>query len=390
MNHANPTPLTVGAKGALHGWRVTVAARMVLGMEDGGETWYWNEFYLVGDNGNRGTLVYEETEHGPEWKLFREFQPATPLTAREAARKRVGDTVTLDSTPMRITLVDQSRVYHLEGTAPEGVEIGDVANYFNCDAGERMLVASWTGDDIEFYEGQDVPDTLVAQAFGFPPPVATSFVREGAATSASSGRSNAFSIGVVIILALVTLFAAFACVGGVRRARQAVPAKKAAPAVQLAPGATGRLAGELFTVEDRTVVGIARVAGRHDRRDYRLLTAAREPALLVQSLNGNPSEWHLFRPANPPADLAEVPAYAAAALRRGAAVTVDGRALRVAELFQVTPSPADGRPKPDYGWVARDAETWVVARWNETTLEFLRGRPVPEAEVLAALGPKSP
>ena len=47
-----------------------VAGRMVMSMEEAGATYYWNEFYLIGDQGNCATLVYEETDNGSEWRLF--------------------------------------------------------------------------------------------------------------------------------------------------------------------------------------------------------------------------------------------------------------------------------------------------------------------------------
>ena len=51
MSFANPTPLRIGATGTLNGWRVRVAGRVVLGVRDGGETYYWNEYNLVDDQG---------------------------------------------------------------------------------------------------------------------------------------------------------------------------------------------------------------------------------------------------------------------------------------------------------------------------------------------------
>jgi hypothetical protein len=200
MSFANPTPLRVGARGTLHGWSVTVTGRVVLGVEIDGETYYWNEYYLMGDSGSSGTLVYEETEHGPEWKLFRLFEPERPLTAREAMAKRVGDTVNLDGTPTKVTLVDESRVYHIEGSAPEGVAVGDVAQYFNADTGQRMLVASWTGDEIEFYEGEDAPAELIASAFGFAQPRASSSFTSGTDAAAATKRTTMI---VVVVFFLV-------------------------------------------------------------------------------------------------------------------------------------------------------------------------------------------
>ena len=69
------------------------------------------------------------------------------MTAADAATKRVGDRLNLTGEDVRVTLRSTSRVYHIEGQAPEGVEVGDVANYFNAQAGNDMQVVSWTGDD---------------------------------------------------------------------------------------------------------------------------------------------------------------------------------------------------------------------------------------------------
>src|SRR5688572_12689398 len=68
MSHDNPTPLRIGTSGTLNGWRVQVAGRLVMSMQDRGQTWYWNEFHLLDEAGTSATLVFEETEDGAEWK----------------------------------------------------------------------------------------------------------------------------------------------------------------------------------------------------------------------------------------------------------------------------------------------------------------------------------
>lgn len=400
MSYENPTPLRIGSSGTLNGWRVRVAGRLVLGVEDGGETYYWNEFMLDDDAGNFATLVFEEAEDGAEWKLFREFAPAQPLTAHEAATKRVGDQVSLDGTPARITLVDQSRVYHIEGTAPDGVEVGDVANYFNVDTGGRMLVASWTGDEIEFYEGLDAPAESVADAFKIPRDAApgTASYLEAATRNAAakpSASSGVFSRIVLGALGVASLFAAYSCYSGGRLPsfNHGPRAKQAAPALQLPTGAEGSLAQHSYVIDGRALVEIARVAGRHDRREYFLHDEAGQPALLVHGLSGGAKEWHLFRPAPVPAGLTP---YDAATRRKGAPVATDGFTLHVADLFQSKTLSAEGPGSEravQYGFVASDAREWLIARWTENQIQFHRGNAIPEADVLAALGrapPKKP
>ncbi len=214
MSYANSTPLRIGATGTLNGWRVRVAGRVVLGVSEGGETYYWNEFNLVDDSGNSATLVLEETEQGPEWKLFRAIEPLHPLDARAAAEKHVGDQVNLDGRPVAVTLTGASRVYHIEGEAPEGVEVGDVANYFNADTGDRMLVASWTGHEIEFYEGLDVPPETLATAFGLPRHTFSAAGFSGGKAGTAATTSRGFLRVVVIVLGLFSFFGFRSCFSG--------------------------------------------------------------------------------------------------------------------------------------------------------------------------------
>jgi hypothetical protein len=397
MTYDNPTPLRVGATGTLNGWRVRVAGRLVVGMDDGGETYYWHEFHLLDDSGNSATLVFEEVETRAEWKLFRAFTPSHPITAAEAASKRVGDTVHLDGTPHQVTLVDQSRVYHIEGTAPEGVEVGDIANYFNVDTGSRMLVASWTGDEIEFYEGLDAPADSVADAFKIPraaAPGSASYLSAAAraAESAPARSSRTFTKIVVAILGAVVLFAVYSCYSGRHRPPRASgpQPKLAAPALRLPTGAQGALAQHSYVVDAHAVVEIARVAGRHDRREYLLRDEGSGTALLLNGLSGGSKEWHLFRPVSLPVALTP---FDAATRRKGGPVNLEERTLRITDLFQSKALSADGpassKAKPgavQYGFVAHEGGDWLVARWNETEIQFLRGAAVAEAEVMQALG----
>ena len=104
MSYPNPTPIRIGMTGNLAGKHYRVVGRVVLGEEEAGETYYWNEFNLESDGGDVATLVYEETEQGGEWRLFHLFEPDHPMTAADAATKRLGDPLNLDGTPMFVRL----------------------------------------------------------------------------------------------------------------------------------------------------------------------------------------------------------------------------------------------------------------------------------------------
>jgi hypothetical protein len=395
MSTANPTPLRVGARGTLHGWTVTVVGRVVLGVEVAGERYYWSEYNLVDARGNSGTLVYEEGEDGPEWKLFQLLEPAPKMTLDEAAAKRVGDRVSFGGAAIPVTLVDRSRVYHIEGTAPEGVEVGDLADFFNADAGDHMIVASWTGNEIEFYEGRDVPAGTIASAFGLPR--GSPALRAAAPTSAPFTPGTRRSTNTVMVvfgaLAVVALVAMFNCSRSPRRAAghtEPPRATQPAPALRLAPGASGALGERTYLVGGHALVQIGRVGGRYERREYVLVSPGAEPALLINGMTGGVRQWHLLHPAAPPPDFT---AYAAAARRKGNSVNLGGATATVTELFLSQIRTREGAGEPalvagkTYGFIATGGAEWWLARWSEQGLALYRGTALDEKTVFSALGP---
>ena len=400
MSFDNPTPLRVGARGTIHGWTVTVAGRVVLGVELGGERYYWNEFNLVDAAGNPGTLVYEESEDGPEWKLFQMLTPRTPMTVAEAETKRVGDKVSFGTEPIPVTLVDRSTVYHIEGTAPEGVEVGDLADFFNADAGDHMIVASWTGNEIEFYEGRDVPAETVATAFGLPrgspafTPEAPSAEGSPPVTGASVSKVSRFPQLVFSLIALWALWSLGSCFFrgcDVNIAFESTPVKQPAPAMRLVNGASGSLGSNTCTVSAQALVEVGRIVGRYERREYHLATDSPTPALLINGLTGGSRQWHLLFAVPPPSDFSP---YTAAAQRKGAQLKLDGATATITELFLSKTLSVEGGETASllpagqqYGFIATSGAEWWFARWNEQSLTLYRGTPLDEKVVLAAFGP---
>ena len=398
MSTENPTPLCVGATGNLHGWVVTVAGRVVLGVELDGERYYWNEYNLVDTNGRSGTLVYEEGEQGPEWKLFQLLPPLhVSMTVAEAETKRVGDRVSFGGPAIPVTLVDRSRVYHIEGTPPDGVELGDLADFFNADAGDHMIVASWTGNEIEFYEGRDVPAETIATAFGLPhgAPAFQAKAGEGAFSSPPS-TANRNGIIVLAALGLIGLVSTYSCLSSDRSpappadiSSPSIPAP--APTLRLATGASGQLGSRNYTVREHTLVEVGRTAGRYQRREYVLTSGEQESALLVNGLTGGTRRWHLLQPVAPPPGFTP---YDAAAHRHGSQLNLGTGMVTITELFFSQVREADGHGAPgnpsngrQYGFLATGGGEWWIARWNDQRLSLHRGAPVEEKIVFAALGP---
>lgn len=398
MSKANPTSLRLGMQAMLDGRRFTVKGRVVLSMEaDDGETYYWNEFNLVDTNGAAATLVFEETEKGPTWKWFVMFEPRVPLTASEAATKRRGDTVNFEGRPVHITLVDETRVEHIEGEAPEGVEVGDRANYFNADAGDRVLVASWTGEEIEFYQGRDLPNGRVETAFNLPRSQSSSAgYRSDWSSSGGESSQNWQAYLKYAIYAVVAAVFFFVHVDWQDepppppyRAPEPPP-KQAAKASPLKVGAQGQLAGHRYTISGHALLEVARVGKRFDRHEYVLREDDGTTVLLVNSLGGEEAEWHVLSPVAAPPSFG---AYDAAALRQGRSAMLGIQMVQVTQLFMGRVRSVDGLVTSDwwpqelhYGLIARQADKWLVARWTEGKFQLYEGRMLPAAEIMVRLG----
>jgi hypothetical protein len=301
----------------------------------------------------------------------------------------VGDTVNLDGTPTKVTLVDESRVYHIEGKAPEGVEVGDVAQYFNADTGKRMLVASWSGDEIEFYEGEDAPAELIARAFGFQTTARNLSLSSGKPAGMNSKRT---AMIVVVVLFLVIGLAVYFWKSQGRNSspRISQPARVFVPAppTKLPIGATGVIGNGTYVINGMATLNIARIRGRQHRHEYYLTRSTGEPYLLVQGLNAAAKEWHLLRlmPQRPAPD-----PYKLATLRKNAPFEFSAGRAEISELFSAqtlnvegdaAKFPPAGRMR--YGFSGRTGQDVVVARWNETEVQVHAGVAYSEAEVLAA------
>jgi len=397
MNTRNPTPLQVGSNGTLAGRTYRVAGRIVLSMDDAGGTYYWNEFYLKSDAGEKATLVFEETETGGEWRLFTLFEPDTPITAPEAAARRVGDAVRFDDRDLRVTLVDESRVEFIEGEAPEGVERGDVARYFNAEGANRMFVVSWTGDEVECYRGADLQPRIVAEAFGLSgselsrlasSPSGTVFAGEGS-TSSGSGKF----LVVVILIIFVTL--GFLIVSKAKwTGRRAAAIHTRAVTAPLALAGSGTIAGKSFQITAHRLVEVAQVGRAYERHEYDLQDADKNLAQLVCGLNAGDPDWWLFTPLNPAEPMTP---QRAAQFQVGQIVTVDGYAAPVSELFQTRLRPSTGSVTTSaaavtvrFGFTARTEQFALLVLWDNSGIQFQRGVRVDAKAVKASFQASAP
>ena len=283
--------------GNFNGRDYQVVGRSGLGEIEDGEIYSWNEFNLETKSGDQATLVYEKTDNGVHWRIFTLFDPEYPMTAEDAATKRVGDRLNLTGDDVSVTFRSQSQVYYVEGKAPEGEEIGTMADYFNAEAGSLMQVVSWTGEEVEFYKGVTLTRGMVASAFGLPQelsePDDSSF-----SSLSGSGPGNYLNgtkfvvIAVCVIVFFIVIFGHGFFHSSGHEASAVV--KLPAPARPLEIGATGRLFDKNYCVTAHAVVEIAEVGVNWERHEYELTDDDGAKALLVCGDKPDDAEWTLY------------------------------------------------------------------------------------------------
>lgn len=387
MPEPSSSSLQIGQSGELGGQRYQIAGRIQMSMVEEGVTYRWDEYHLIGPHDTSATLVQEEGEHGPEWRMFRLLEPAPPITAAEAATRRVGDSVEFSGTTLRVTCVDESRVVRVEGQAPEGVEEGDVAHYFNAESGNQMFVVSWTGDEVEVFRGVQLPGHAVYRAFGLTPP---SPKLKAAETPSASSSGVGRKIMVAIVLGVIGLGVVKSRGIGCNRTNpspKAVPVK--VPPPRLAIGSSATINGTLLRVTGRATVEISRVGRRHARQEYYVVVAADTPVLLVQGGARNAEEWEWLRPIE--ADGSITPRQAATN-QLGATLMIAQTPMRVTSHFLTSVQSVEGATAVAtgtqlYGLVAQGTDkARVVVRWDENTVTLYKVSEATKKEIQALGG----
>jgi hypothetical protein len=267
MSRNNPTALRLGQTGLIDGLKFVVLGRVVYAMEEGGNTYYWNEYLLGHPSGETRTLVYEEVDGEAQWRLFEQIRPLRPLTAEMAARQRLGDRVEIGDFSGTVDLRGVSKVWQTEGDVPADTKFGRTDSYFNASSGHGLLVVSWRGELVEHYLGRNLPRGFAEQAFGLPPPRARAAPRSGFDWS----RIDWTWVGsAAVIAALVVPYLDFS-----PRIDHPEPAGvKAAPPEVIAVGRELNLEGRDYVVTSRLLTEIREPGRIHRRHEYLLKTKA--------------------------------------------------------------------------------------------------------------------
>jgi hypothetical protein len=391
MNLANPTRLNLGQRATFLEQEYTLVGRVVMSVQLASEFYFWNEFNLETDDGHQATLVYESDIKGFHWRIFTQFEPEYSLTAATADRKSVGTVINLNGTDVTLTLVGQSTVRHIEGRAPVGEKVGSTAHYFNAENGDLMQVVSWTGNEVEYYNGCNLTAADVAAAFNLDPSTLTPLTSslsgdwqqetlDGSEryVSASSFWAIAAVVGIITVI-IVWIFHS----NGRENYRIT---EQAAPPAPLPMGATGTLKNSRYTISGHSVVEIAEPGLDFERHEYQLTTDDGHPALLVCGLKPDSHDWELFTPLYPLEPLSPV---AAGALHLGQTVNIDGILTTISELFQARLKQTEGNftnllTSTSYGFLGQSSYEHVLAIWDANQIRFMAGKDVPQSEVTHA------
>ncbi len=385
MNFDNPTKIQLGATGLFHGQKYRVIGRVLLGEKEEDMIYCWNEFNLVTDSGGAATLVFEQTQRGPEWRWFTMFEPEFPMPAEDAGTKRVGDVVNLDGVDVTVTLVQESRIYLIDGTAPEGQRVGSRANYFNAEHGSKMIVVSWTGAEMEYYKGVTISTGMVASAFNLPQGQLLKF------NFTDSGTYPGMAVAKVALVSIIGLFVLFWIISNIPAGgREPAVMKHPAPPSILALGNSGSLKGTHYQIVGHALVEVAETGNFIDRQEYYLRDDETNDALLVYGVGAGANDWILFTPLHPAIALTP---QQAGNVRAGGTVNVDGVIAQVGEIFRSTIKEIEDPDQPGwkngdvrYGFGGRDGSTILMVRWNEQDIEFERGKVIDAKDVAVAFG----
>ena len=330
MDVTNPTLIRLGMVGAFFGKRYRVAGRVVIEMTEGREKHYWNEFNLVDPDSEPATLVFEIIDYRPEWRLFSIFEPKDPMSAEDAASKRVGDQLNLEGREVRVTLVSESRICHIEGEGAEGEEVGDVAHYFNAQGDNTKIVVSWTGEEVEFFRGVNISYATVKTSFNLHDDMPGGFGELVASTDSRDSSGAWFKI-TGVFMAVVVALVGYSLWN--RKEKPKAVMTFTAPASPLKVGSNGLLNGKSYRLRGHEVVGFAQVGVRSERHEYQLTDPEGNQALLVYGWKPGAKDWVLLSRLQP---LTPLTSQEAAAQRMGGTVKVDGYAAQITGLFRET------------------------------------------------------
>lgn len=373
MSTHNPTALLIGMSGQLFDRTYRICGRVVLSTDVDGERYYWQEFFLKTNGGEEATLVFEETERGPTWKLFQYFEPQSPFSIADLSRVNVGDSVGVDAFKGTVDLLGKSTVRTIEGEAPEGVERDDYSQYFNASVGDATLVVSWANGAVEHYVGHDLTRDIVRKAFGAELPA--SYKKTPLASTSADYGSQSIPFGKIVGFAALALFLVFQftrCAPSSCSHEQSFSARKP-PADKLEIGRSFVLAGHTQSVRSCAIVEYATASFTRQARLYELVDDVGRPSQLLLGIENDEKIWTLWD-AMPVSPVANRTPQQLGALKAGSSFSHNDATFFIATLYRmrvlrIIAGSSELFPvgKIRYGFIAKGKNSWVIFDWDETS-----------------------
>ncbi|HXG12430.1 MAG TPA: DUF4178 domain-containing protein [Gemmataceae bacterium] len=159
----NTTPLRLGMTARFDGKEYELIGRMVLGMIEEGVTYFWDEFVLVGPDGQ---VLFVEYDEG-RWLRMEPFTPWKPLTPAQARKLVVGSSFSPGKgPPATVNLVSRATVHRIEGDLPWPARVGDARDYCDAQRLNELYAVEWDDEEVECFRGRLLSRREVYEAFG--------------------------------------------------------------------------------------------------------------------------------------------------------------------------------------------------------------------------------
>jgi len=237
-----------------------------------------------------------------------------------------------------------------------------------------------------FKDGADIPFESVRSAFNLNREAAARVAQS--ITSAQSASSSTFTTKIlwaILLLALgILAFGAFGLRASSSSSRLIVTA---APSLRLKPGGTGTMNSVTWQIRQHALVQIAEVGLQYERHEYQLAGPEGATALLIYGFNAGQKDWVLLTRVEP---LESLTPQAAASKHFGETVNVDGVGAMITSISETilrenesAESSVSGKGAILYGFTARSPASVLLARWDESGINFYRGKGLPAKEVAA-------
>ncbi len=315
------------------------------------------------------------------------------MSAADAAAKQVGDQLNLNGENVRVTLVQTSEVYRIEGSprtkicasaAWRIISTRKLAASCKSSVGRAM---KWNITMASHCRTARWNRHLICRRCQRAVPAVRAITAVLAATrGGSENKSDVWNyiliagIGVIVLI----IFLGYGCHSGLIR-REAAPVQKiSAAAPPFAIGTTIQRNGTNFQITTHALMEIDAVGTIYERHEYTLLDDNGHFALLVTGENPGAKSWTFYTPLDPlvPPTITE-----SAARKIGDVVNVDGITATVSQLFQSNIRSVDNATLTDwragdvsFNYVARSENNLLLARWNNSGIRFYHGKTVSPQE----------